>query len=74
VRDIVKNRRKKREKITEEEAMKIREAFLQFFVGVFQEYEKYIIQPQGGKGFVKTTEGVRDYFNFARYKEETNAD
>ena len=23
---------------------------------------------------MKTTEGVRDYFNFARYKEETNAD
>lgn len=75
LKEIVKNRRKKKERFTEEEVTKIRYIFFEFFVGVFQEYERYIVQPpQGSKGFVKTTEGVRDYFNFARYKEDTNAD
>lgn len=53
---------------------KIRMAFFQFFVGVFQDYEKYMVQPQGGPGsqaFVKNSDGVGAYFNYNKYKEDT---
>lgn len=50
-------------------------AFFQFFVGVFQDYEKYLVQPAGGPGtFVKNSDGVSAYFNFNKYKEETLQD
>lgn len=71
VKDIVKPKRKKRERLSLEDVEKIRMSFLGFFVGVFQDYEKYLQQPQGGGPFVKTVEGVNACFSFQRYKEET---
>ena len=48
VKDIVRPKRKKKERLSLEDVDKIRMAFLQFFVGVFQDYEKYLSQPVTG--------------------------
>jgi len=74
VEDLVKpKKKKKRDRFTPEEIDKIRMAFLNFFVGVFQDYEKYVVQPQTGQ-FIKTVDGVSACFNFPKYKEETRTD
>jgi len=42
--------------------------FFQFFVGLFQDYEKHLTP---GK---RTVDGVQTCFNFQRYKDEAPAD
>ena len=43
IEKVVKNKRKKKERLSTEDVEKIRMGFFNFFVGVFQAYEKYLI-------------------------------
>lgn len=71
---MVRPKRKKKERLSLDDVEKVRMSFLSFFVGVFQDYEKYLQQPTAGGAFVKTVDGVTACFSFAKYKEETPAD
>ena len=61
IRDVVRPKRKKRERLSADDVDKIRMSFFSFFVGVFQDYEKYMISASTGSGpagYRKTVDGV----------------
>ena len=77
IRDVVRPKRKNRERLSADDVDKIRMSFFSFFVGVFQDYEKYMISASTGSGpagYRKTVDGVGAFFNFTKYKDESPND
>jgi len=69
---VTRAKRKKQQRLSNDEVDAVREAFFSFFVNVFQNYDKYSVTSQGGvMGNVqRTVEGVNAVFNHQKFVDE----
>ena len=66
LKNIIKPKQKKQQRLAQEDVDSIREAFFQFMVSVFQHYERYLqVNPQ---------KNLEQQFSYSKYIEEAGND